>query len=385
MSGHLDPSLTDDEIIATFTPDERRLHAWYENGGMDQFRSGGLIRGLEAMYPDIEDVDETLMTFSDKWLDRNSRRNMMPVSRSSLLTRIRETSCRDPQHLLQTILSIQMGNIPDLLVGESRFGGTLTGYIITVNPRAFHPDEPFDEINDADNAITLDPAIVAIDIDTISSQQSSLPDATPPLSPAQKRRRENRNSGDESLVSVRSANSDDFLDTEPDVFYQVGKLMSCAGVDWMKIRDKPIREILRDTKWEHTGYSVVVKLNRNGYPTGPVFAIFAFSHLASTMDGLEVKEIEWRDHLRQELPHVRSLYSGCDKKFFLAQMAEKLENLDHGVEFDFAIKAENKGPVQRTKVVGFGPSRKIIPFEVFPATGSSEDKRFRMTLIDDSD
>lgn len=141
---------------------------------------------------------------------------MVAVSRDELLTRIRETSCRDPVHLQQTILDIQMGNIPDLLVGESRFGGALTGYAIQVNPRAFHPDQPTEEISHADSEITLDPAIVAINVDTISFQRSVLPTAPPPaLSTAQKRRRENRSSGEDSAASVRSANSDDFLDTNP--------------------------------------------------------------------------------------------------------------------------------------------------------------------------
>jgi hypothetical protein len=378
--------LTDDEIIATFTPAERRLHSWYEDGGLDQWRSGG----LEAMFPDIEDVYEVLLTFADKWLNRQLRRDAIPVSRSSLLARIRETSCRDPQHLIQTISSIQRDNIPDLLVGESRFGGTLTGYAIKINPHAFHPDEPFNEISDAESAITLDPAIVAIDIDATSSQQSPPPVDPPALSNAQKRRRENRSSGDESAASMRTANSDDFLDTEPDVFYQVGELIYCKGKDWMKVRDKCVQDEpvynLWDT-WHQTGYSVVVKLNRNGYPTGPVFAICAYTSEMSNMDPhLEVQEIdamEYRHYLLQS--HVGSLYPGCDTKFFLAQMAEKLEDLHHGVEFNFDIKAQKKCMVQSTKLVGVGPSEMIIPHQVFDTIDTIEYKRPRMETNDERD
>lgn len=153
----------------------------------------------------------------------------------------------------------------------------------------------------------------------------------------------------------------------------------------MSIRDKRVREIPPSRAWENTGYSVVVKLNRNGYPTGPVFAIFPFSYLQDTVDGLEVQEIEWRDNLRQELLHVRRLYDGCDTKFFLAQMAEKLEDLDHGVEFNFYIKAKEKCVVQLTKLAGVGPSEMIIPHQVFDTTGGGEDKRYRMEPIDESD
>ncbi|CAH0050532.1 unnamed protein product [Clonostachys solani] len=389
MSEHLDPHLTDDEIIATFTPDERCLHEWYENGGLNQFTSGNLIRRLEAMFPDIEDVHETLMTFTDKWIGREHERDRAPVSRSSLLTRIRETPCRDLQHLQQAISAIKTDNIPDFLVGESRFGGTLTGYAIRVNPRAFHPDEPFDEISDAETAITLDPAIVAIDIDTTPSRPSPPSVDLPALSTSQKRRRENRSPGEDSAASMRSANSDDFLDTEPDVFCQVGTLRYCTGKDWMEVRDKSVQDKpvyhMWDS-WQETGYSVVVKLDRNGYATGPVFAICASSYEKPTiMDDLDVEEfemLEWEDSIRQS--HLGSLYPGCDTKFFLAQMAEKLENLHHGVEFNFDIKSHNKSLVQLTKLVGAGPSQMIIPHQVCDITGSSKYKRSRMEMIDES-
>ncbi|CAG9987950.1 unnamed protein product [Clonostachys byssicola] len=390
MSGHLDPSLTDVEIIATFTPAERRLHEWYENGGLDEFQSGGLISGLEAMYPDIEDVDETLMTFAEKWLDRDYRRDRVPVSRSSLLTRIRETPCKDPRHLQETVLSIQRYNFPDFLVGESRFGGTLTGYAIQPNPCAFNPDEPFDEISEAESAMTLDPAVVAIDVATVSSQQSPPPVDPPGLSSPQKRRRENRSSGEDSIASMRSANSDDFLDTEPDVFYQVGALMCCTGKEWMKVRDKSVQDKLVYNMWDSwqpTGYSVVVKLNKDGYPTGPVFAICAYTSEIYRMDPhLEVEQIEQIEYQHYILQsHLGSLYPGCDTKFFLAQMAEKLEDLHHGVEFNFDIKAEKKCMVQSTKLVGVGPSQMIIPRQVSDATGTNQYKRPRMEMVDENE
>ncbi|CAH0031351.1 unnamed protein product [Clonostachys rhizophaga] len=390
MSGHLDPSLTDDGIIATFTPAERRLHEWYEDGGLEPYMWGGdLIRDLEAMFPDIEDVTEALNTFSTKWIGREHRRERAPVSRSSLLTRIRETSCRDSRHLQKTISAIQRDNIPDFLVGESRFGGTLTGYAIQVNPRAFNPDEPFDEISEEERAMALDPAIVAIDVATISSQLSPPPVDPPGLSSAQKRRRENRSSGEDSAASMRSANSDDFLDTEPDVFYQVGTLMHCTGEDWMKVREKSVQDkpvYYTAYSWLQTGYSVVVKLDRNGYPTGPVFAICASSYVMPEMDCFQAEEIEdmeYRHYLLQL--HVGSLYSGCDTKFFLAQMAEKLEDLHHGVEFNFDIKTQKKCMVQSTKLVGVGLSQMIIPQQICDTPGISEYKRPRMEMMDERD
>jgi hypothetical protein len=101
---------------------------------------------------------------------------------------------------------------------------------------------------------------------------------------------------------------------------------------------------------------------------------------------LEVQEIdamEYRHYLLQS--HVGSLYPGCDTKFFLAQMAEKLEDLHHGVEFNFDIKAQKKCMVQSTKLVGVGPSQMIIPHQVFDTIDTIEYKRPRMETNDERD
>lgn len=137
----------------------------------------------------------------------------------------------------------------------------------------------------------------------------------------------------------------------------------------LAVQDKAPEEAAKYADWEETGYSVLVKLDRRGYPTGPIFVAYAFCR----HDGFEAEEIEWRDEDDRELPHIRRLYEGCNIQFYLAQIANGIEDLKHGKEFNFDVKCFDRCTVQGAKVVGFNPTARVVPREVYDDMG--EDRR----------
>ncbi|CAH0003680.1 unnamed protein product [Clonostachys byssicola] len=377
--GYLPPDWTDEQIMETFTPVERRFYEWEESGhSICDFTLGNIEKGLQDAFPDVEDVKYQHCVFMYKWGDRLFRRWAQPVPAVNVLEIIKETNCRDPESVSSTSLTLQIGRVPDMLLGESSFGGRLTGYAVAIDPAFLQPDTTTSNLRNGPTDMELDSAVLAIDID--SPPPAIQPTSLQLTSSSKKRRRESDSSeegSDEgsdkgSNASMRSATSDDFMEKEPHVFFQLGELMACTGFDWEAVQDRTAEDAAKWGEWEETGYSVLVKLDRDGYPTGPIFVAYAFCR----HDGFDAEEIEWRDEDDQELPHIRRLYEDCEIRFYLAQIANDIEDLKHGKEFNFDVKCFDRRTVQGAKVVGFQPAAKVVPREVYDGLG--EDKRAKM-------
>lgn len=378
--GYLPPDWTDEQIMNTFTPVERRFYEWNQRGnGIGDFAPAKIEEGLQAAFPDVENVQYQHLVFMFKWGNRLWRRWAQPVPEVNMLKIIKETNCRDPNSVSSTSLTLQTRRVPDMLLGESSFGGCLTGYAVAIDPTFLQPDTSNPRLEHGSTDRLLSDAVIAIDIN------SPWPDIQPQslqlLSSPEKRRRENRSSGEDSgvsgvsgvsSISQRSTTSEDFMEGEPHVFFQLGELMACNDFGWLGVRDKTAEEAAKSEDWEETGYSVLIKLNKRGYPTGPVFVAYAYCRHENYVTG----EIEWRDKYYRELPHIRRLNENCKTKFYLAQIASTLENLKHGKEFDFDVKCVNRCTVQGAKVVGWGVSEKVVPRTVCDSMG--DDKRAKM-------
>jgi hypothetical protein len=305
------------------------------------------------------------------------RRRFQPVPAVNVLEIIKETNCRDPESVSGTSLTLQIGRVPDMLLGESSFGGVLTGYAVAIDPTFLQPDTTNPDLPNGPEHMFLDCAVVAIDIH--SPPPNMEPESSQLPSSPEKRRRESHSSEESSGgsegssdVMMRSTTSDDYMEKEPHVFFQLGALMACTDFDWLAVRDKAPEEAAKYAEWEETGYSVLIKLDRRDYPTGPIFVAYAFCR----HDGFEAEEIEWRDEDDRELPHIRRLYEDCKIQFYLAQIANGIEDLKHGKEFNFDVKCFDRCTVQGAKVVGFSPSVKVVPRRVLADEG--EDKRAQM-------
>ncbi|CAH0055140.1 unnamed protein product [Clonostachys solani] len=373
--GYLPPDWTDEQIIETFTPAEHRFYEWEQSGhGILDFAIGNIEEGLQAQFPDVENLEYLYWAFMYKWGDRHFRRWCHPLPPVNVLEIVKETNCRDPESVSSTSLTLQTRRAPDMLLGESSFGGRLTGYAVAIDPTFLQPDTSNPDLPNGPADRFLDQVVIAIDIN--SPQPDIQPESLQLPSPPEKRRRESLSSDEgsegRSDVSMRSATSDDYIEKEPDVFFQLGELMACTGLGWFGARDKAPEEAAKNAEWEETGYSVLIKLNRHGYPTGPIFVAYVFCR----DEFGEAEEIEWRDEDGQELPHIRRLHEDCKTQFYLAQIANKIEDLEHGKKFDFDVKCFDRCNVQGAMVVGYGPSERVVPTMVYDDMGAN--KRAKM-------
>lgn len=373
----MDPRLTDEEIIATFIPIERQFYEWL-NSYPDSFRRDDQFWALfDQTFPHPEALDQYL-AFTAKWYRRHMRRMSIAITRDEFITRLRATNCKDKAQLLDLQLWMSLFGVPDMLFGTSNFGGTMMRYALQTSPNYLFPDTPFAKTVDANSGDTLDRIVLAVDIDIESPNLTAAqPTLNLPQDP-QKRRRENVSSGEDSTVSMRSAESDDFRDQKPFTFLQIGSLVCRVDEDAPESLD-PLFQEPDEPEYETTGYGVVIRLNDNGYPTGPVFIVYKYQEalppVVNSNGPSFWQESQWRDRNYQELPEIRRLYPSCEQKFFLGRIAENLSDLNDHTKFDIYIVSEQRKMVITAKRVG--TRQDIIPSEIMAVARQDDFKRVR--------
>ncbi|CAK7274781.1 hypothetical protein SEPCBS57363_006337, partial [Sporothrix epigloea] len=334
----MDPYMTDEEIIATFTPLEHQFYKWQILEREETKRLGeDFINNNDTFYSCLKDkfpfpnIEKAFWHFIRKWDGRFYRRSRIVITAKDFYERLRTTDCKDTKSLAETSLWMHTEALPDLLFGQSNFGGSLMHYALSTGPQYLFPDTPYGKmINPSDPDILKD-TVLAIDID--------INDCRPPDLDSSECRREDSISNEASATSVRGANSDDFLNKEPFVFFQIGALCCCTADEWMRRYTEYADEVY-DPEFQHTGYGVVVRLDDNGYPTGAVYIVYKYQEAATPAVSDDSskpafwEEGEWRDSEGNELPHIRRLYPGCDQKFFLAKIADNLADLKEDGQFN---------------------------------------------------
>ncbi|CAK7568560.1 MAG: hypothetical protein SEPTF4163_006555 [Sporothrix epigloea] len=381
----MDPTMTDEEIIATFTPLEKQFYEWQIIGRDEVKRLGEdylidkayFYKRLAEKFP-IPNVKEAYWRFSKKWHGRVLRRMRIAITPQEFYERLRTTDCKKMASLGDTSLWMHVYPVPDLLFGQSSFGGAVMHYALETGPRYLYPDRPQSKTIDPTSPDTLMDTVLAIDIDVDNARPLALMSQpnVGPLRDLKKRRRDDIGSEENSGISARSAHLDDFLDRQPFVFFQIGALHCCTAEEWLK-RDTEYADELYEPEFEETGYGVVVRLDSDGFPTGAVYIVYRFQKEAplvvSKVPGEPAfhQEREWQDLHGVELPHIRRLYPACKQKFFLAKIADNLADLKEDGQFDIQVISEVRQMVVLAKKAG--NMQKIIPDMVEVSLG--ENKR----------
>lgn len=357
----IDPHLSDDAIKAGFTPLEKKYYDWSKTDEFKEADDAGVHRLSAVLRERFGEDAAHYLEFASKWFGRFRRRTQCPVSPAKLRHRLSDTPCNDADKLAETLWVTDVCNVPDLFIGESSFGGVQTGYVIDIGSRYLYPD---DEPSNPGGPYLIDYAVMAMDIDVDHG-------ALPLERQDSKKGHSKRNSSD-SIISVRSATSEDFEDRRPFTFLQIGMLMYCSGEEWAKVRDQG-QEAISDAEWDATGYGVVIRLDRNSQPTGAVYVLYNFqqSRLIAGEGGPMWEEIDWRDG-DKERPHIRRLYPEANQKFFLAKIADKLEDLQPGEQFEFEVVAEQRQYLTRAKKAGV--HQMIIPADIFEIVSKAEEE-----------
>ncbi|CAK7275652.1 hypothetical protein SEPCBS57363_006817, partial [Sporothrix epigloea] len=292
--------------------------------------------------------------------------------------RLRNTDCKKKASLGDTSLWMHIYQVPDLFFGQSSFGGAVMHYALVTNPRYLYYDRRQSTMIDPTSPDTLMNTVLAIDIDVDNARPPALMSQpnVGPLRDVKKRCLENIGPGENSGISARSANVNDFLDRQPFIFFQIGALHCCTAEEWMR-SDTEYADEEYEPEFEETGYGVVVRLDNDGYLTGGVYIVYSFQEEAPERVSNDPtkpvfsQEREWQDSEGNELPHIRRLYPGCDQKFFLAKIADNLEDLKEDGQFDIQVISEVRQTVVLAKKVG--DMQKIIPDWIEVSLG--ENKR----------
>lgn len=115
------------------------------------------------------------------------------------------TPCKNPNKLAYNLWIFNICNPADIFLGESTFGGTLTGSTVDNGSHFLYPDISHQNMSDLKNSSLLDSVVLSMGLDGSLSRPHP-----------RKHREENRSSSGEDLaICMRTANSDDFIDKEP--------------------------------------------------------------------------------------------------------------------------------------------------------------------------
>ncbi|CAK7274972.1 hypothetical protein SEPCBS57363_006438 [Sporothrix epigloea] len=362
----MDPYMTDEDIIATFTPLEHQFYKWQILDSDETIRLGEdfvenndiFYNCLQKKFP-LPNIKHAFWDFIVKWDLRFNRRRRIVITAKDIHKRLRTTDCKDTKSLGETSLWMHTEALPDLLFGQSSFGGSLMHYALSTGPQYLFPDTPYGKMIEPSDPYILKDTVLAIDFDVNDCRPSALDSS--------ECRGEDSIANEASATSVRGANSDDFLNKEPFVFFQIGALCCCTADEWMRRYTEYADEVY-DPEFQHTGYGVVVRLDDNGYPTGAVYIVYKYQEEAMPAVSEDPnkpafwKEREWRDSEGNELPHIRRLYPGCDQKFFLAKIADNLADLKEDGHFNIQVISEDRKTVVQAKRVG--DTGMIIPNEI---------------------
>lgn len=324
---------TDEEVIETFTPQEVEFHRWRVTSRTLLDLDLTNRDWVQKTWPNVENAYEKWMIFYEKWDGRPARHWNVSyaISEDDYIDLICSMPCNNHKQC-DKALEVQIYcDTRVIKLGESSFGGALTGYIVDVGPtylqRKFLGDE------DEDDPDLLRNQICSIDLD--SNQHHC--------------------SAKDSDSFTRSADITDFLDRDPFCFWQLGGLMYCTGNTWKDIREgrvaaphsTSVSTRYRD-RWDETDYVVVVQLDPSGCPSGGVYVV----HEKELKDHRH----RWDPKTRPELPGPLDKWS--KQPFFMAKIADKFQDLKETRQFDFEVILKEKQDVIPTKVAGT-PERPI--------------------------
>ncbi|KAF7548837.1 hypothetical protein G7Z17_g6800 [Cylindrodendrum hubeiense] len=348
------PVLTDDEIAATFTPLEHEFRKWYDDGGyIDMItQRPSSTPGHEPefqfqmLWPGIEGVHQKWIDFVQKWVQR--RWTIHPLSVKEYVDLVRSTPCYDPYQLSKFPLILTSHDLVCVNIGESRFGGVSAGYALCVEPCRFrmgvgacirsnskrHSPESCilsSDVspNEADHAHLLDDRVISIDLKN---------DLKAPLNVFEFL-------GEAASCSTPSASIDDLLDQEAFCLFQIGSLMYCVGDAWKTSLDVEAFGIagyqVSDYgrfHWEETDYKVVVQVGPDGCPSGPVYVVH---------DSQPVSGYSSPGRRERELPGP--LAKDSSPQFFLAKIADRIEDFKEEASFEFQILRKERHNILRVK------------------------------------
>ncbi|PHH74532.1 hypothetical protein CDD82_4890 [Ophiocordyceps australis] len=353
MTLHPDPLLTDEQLIALFTPKQREIFEWYQE-------NKEVLRDLKFEPNDEWDFicrkfkthSEQLeyLEFCDIWVSRKLRRMHYMVPVGDFIQLVERTRFNNAEQAAYFHTRMHFTRMPFIEVGTSNCGGKAVKYGFKASDNYLwtnldnRPNEPG----------ILGRSVLGINLN-VNVEYRSPKLLSGPLLP-RRRRREQRSSGEES---VESAESDDMNHEHGFVFVQIGKLKyfdehaNDSDSDNPTDYTDPDLEKVTNDPWISTGFGVVVQVNSHGQ-TGAVWVIYNFfEDLAPLKEDQGWEHIDCLDENDALLSHLGRLYPDCAEQFTVAKIANSLQDFRQTRNnFKFDIEARTERQIVRAKILG---------------------------------
>ncbi|KAF7556624.1 hypothetical protein G7046_g6247 [Stylonectria norvegica] len=361
------PPPTDAELIANFTPQEQKFHAWTVTHDVEDFRMQAnpstYKLWFQRHWPDPEERSQ----YEDwvyGWRDRHFVRMRYQIPASEFISLVRKTRFSDPASAAHLFWNMEMNNMPFVILGESDFGGVFTCYGLEVGANYLWPNMD----GRAPDKELMERNVLGINTD-VHVEYGRVEPASSTSAARSRKRRQEHSSGDDS---VRSANSDDLNTPGGFVFAQLGVLRAFAGADWAASSKDP--KLVQRGPWDDTGFGVVVQLSPLGRP-GAVWVIYNFyqeEELDPRMEPEDPYPVDEsthpddfkRQHMRVDdafygYPRIGRLQKNNSEMFTVAKIADSLDDLKEGKRFTFDVNSRKECQIVRAWVSA-GPHGRFI-------------------------
>ncbi|WAO89093.1 Hypothetical protein NCS54_00647000 [Fusarium falciforme] len=328
--------LSDEELIASFTPQEQRFYQWHleteeqrdyllalisDPGAYDRFH--------EEAWPNREEY-LAYMQWSRKWLGRHMERMFYRMPDEVFFEQLRSTNLTKEGDLGELCWTLNMCNVPLVVLGEATFDGIFTCYAIRPSSNFLYASPPLGELTKTRGDLMHENAL-AINLN-VSTDTRGFPAVAV------------RDVEKEWVMKggIEVPDSVDIHPDEPDgktnfVFAQLGELCTYVG-DWETERTKSLDDIVGGT-WQLTGFGVVAEISSKGLPKA-LWAIYN-THLPT-------------ERLSDEEHRVHDLRGGLGGWIFKKHAARSERDTSNRF---FAARITNN-------LMGFGPAKKL-EFEIF--------------------
>ncbi|RSL65869.1 hypothetical protein CEP54_003978 [Fusarium duplospermum] len=262
--------LSDEELIAAFTPEEKRFYAWFQKTQETRNQLMGLVsdpgaydRFHEDAWP-IPKVFEAYEKWAKKWLGRHTARMRYRIPDEKLFEQLRNINLTKKGDLAELCWTLNMCNVPLVILGEATFDDIFTCYAILPSSNFLYASPPLGELTKTRGDLMHGNAL-AINLNVNTDTRGF------PAVAVREVKKE--------WVMKEGREVPDSVDIHPDepngktnfVFAQLGELCTFVG-DWKAERTKSLDDIVGGT-WQTTGFGVVAEFSPKGVPHA-LWAIF---------------------------------------------------------------------------------------------------------------
>ncbi|KAH6962249.1 hypothetical protein BKA56DRAFT_623553 [Ilyonectria sp. MPI-CAGE-AT-0026] len=321
---------TDKETIETFTPQEAEFHRWRVTNRTVELDLTNRD-WVQETWPNVENAYEKWMIYYKKWDHRpySNWDTKYAISEDDYIDLVCSMPRNNHEQYDKAVKVEFCCDTRAIKLGESSFGGALTGYIVNIGWSCllakFHahgdPEPRYHRI-------------CSIDLDRPRYRYST-----------------------KDLGSfIQGTDITDFLDRDVFCFWEIGELKCCGGNTWKDIskggvaNTNPNPSLRPDFDlWDWTDYVVVIQLDPSGCPSGGVYVV----HVKEKKDNTRWGSPE----TRFELPGPLDRWS--KPPFFMAKIADKFQDLKKTRQFDFEVIFKEIQDVVPVKFAG--TPQRLIP------------------------